>query len=131
MGMSDYLESALLNHVFGGGDYTRVTTGYFGLFVSGLGETSTGHEVSGASYARASADNTTDFWANANTGAKWNLSALPWPSAAEAWGTATGIGIFDDSSAGNCLMYGNIAATYIASGEAFYIASGGLTITLD
>ena len=52
MSFSNYLEDAVLNHVFGGSSYTAPTTLYVALFTSAPSDTGGGTEVSGGAYAR-------------------------------------------------------------------------------
>src|SRR6218665_1956872 len=100
MSLSNYLETALLNHAFRGTAYTQPSGLYLALFTSDPGETGSGTEVSGGSYARQS------FSGSVSTNAFSAASNLDFPAASGTWGTITHVGVFDAVSAGNLLAYG-------------------------
>jgi hypothetical protein len=50
--MTDYLEAALLNHVFGGVPYVPPSTVYLAFYTDETDGTGAGTEVAGGSYAR-------------------------------------------------------------------------------
>ncbi len=105
---SDYLENALLDHVLGGGDYTRPATVYVGLWTAALDDTSDGStagEVSGGSYARVAVTNNATNWPAAASGAKSNGTAITFPQATADWGTVTYFAILDAATAGNVLYW--------------------------
>ena len=126
--MSNYLEEALLNHIFGGTAYTQPSNIYLGLFTSDPTDAGSGTEVSGGSYARQEA--TWDAAANP-TGAITTDADVTFPVASGDWGTVTHIGIFDAVSTGNLLFYGPLTASQVINtGNQFKIPSGQLAVTL-
>jgi hypothetical protein len=125
MSFSNYLETKVLGHVFGGTAYTQPTK-YIALYSSAPGEAGGGTEISGTNYVRQTAA----FTVTGDTAS--NTAAIEFPTAGSAWGTITHIGVMDASSAGNLLAYGTLTASKtIASGDVFRIPLGDLDITLN
>ena len=54
MSLTNFLETEVLDHVFGGNAYTAPTTLYFALFTAAPSDTGGGTEVSGTNYTRVS-----------------------------------------------------------------------------
>lgn len=126
MSFSNYLENKVLGHVFGGAAYTAPTTLYVGLFTSDPGETGSGTEVSGGSYARQTITFTvTGSQASSN-------AAVEFPTATASWGTITYAAVYDAVSGGNLLASGALTTSKtIDSGDVFRIPSGDFDIDLD
>lgn len=126
MSFSNYLETALLNHVFANTGYTSPTTLYVGLFTTDPTDAGTGTEVSGGSYARQSGS----FSVTGN--AATTTAAIEYPTATASWGTITHIGIYDASTAGNLIAHAALTTSKaIASGDVFRIPAGDIDVTLD
>lgn len=126
MSFSNYLETKVLDHVFGGTAYTAPATLYIGLYTAAPSDTGGGTEVSGTGYARQSAGFTTSGATTSNT------SAVEFPTAGSNWGTITYVGVFDASTSGNLLAYGALTTSkLVESGDVFRIPAGDLDITLD
>jgi hypothetical protein len=122
---SDYLENKVLGHVFGGAAYSAPSTLYLALYTVAPTDTGGGTEVSGGSYVRQSCA----FTVSGNLAT--NTSAVEWPTATGSWGTIVAVGVFDASTSGNLLAYGNLATSKtIASGDVLRIPAGDLDITL-
>ena len=125
-GFSNFLETEILDHVFGGNAYTAPATLYLALYTATPSDTGGGTEVSGGSYARQSVA----FTVTGDTAS--NTSAVEFPTATANWGTITQVGVFDASTAGNLLAYADLSASkVIESGDVLRINSGDLDITLD
>lgn len=125
MSFSNYLETKVLGHVFGGTAYTQPTK-YIALYSAAPGEAGGGTEISGTNYVRQVAA----FTVTGDTAS--NTAAIEFPTAGSAWGTITHIGVMDASSAGNLLAYGTLTASKtISSGDVFRIPLGDLDITLN
>jgi len=123
---SNYLENKVLDHVFGGVAYTAPATLYVGLFTSSPGETGSGTEVSGGSYARQ----TIAFTVTGSQAS--NTAAVEFPTATASWGTITFAAIYDALSGGNLLAYGALTTSKtIDSGDVFRIPTGDFDIDLD
>src|SRR4030042_1987137 len=105
---SDFLELELLDHVFGKGAYTPPTI-YVALFTVAPTDTGGGTEVSGGSYARkstAAAD-----WNTAASGATSNANDITFVEATGDWGTVVAFALFDASTAGNMLYWGDLTTS--------------------
>lgn len=126
MSFSNYLENKVLLHVFGATAYTAPATLYVALFTSDPGETGSGTEVSGGSYARQ----TIAFTVTGNQAS--NTAAVEFPTATASWGTITYAAVYDAVSGGNLLAYGALTTSKtIASGDVLRIPAGDFDINLD
>jgi len=126
MSFSNYLETEILDHVFGGNAYTAPSTLYLALFTAAPGEAGGGTECTGTSYARQ----TITFTVSGNEAS--NSSAVEFPTAGSSWGTISHIGVLMPSHPGNLLAYGALTASKtVESGDVFRVPSGDLDITLD
>jgi len=131
-GIHPDLANDLLDHLLGGGDYTRLGSVYVGLFIvmpslAGSGFT----EASGGGYARQAVTNNATNFPAASSGAKKNGTAISWSAFSAAIGTVLGAGIWDASTSGKLLAWANLSsAIYVASGQGFEIPANGLTFTL-
>jgi hypothetical protein len=126
---SDYLENKVLDAVFNGTSWTTINNVYVALFTGTLSGDTPGTEVSGGSYARVStapAD-----WTAASSGSLNNGNAITFPAPTANWGTVTHFGIFDASTSGNALYYGDLTTSRtINNGDgAPSFASGALVVT--
>jgi hypothetical protein len=130
-GRSDYLENALLDHVYGRTTYTAPATTYLALFTVAPTRSGGGTEVAGGGtgYAR---------YALANNGANWPAAAARlkslgsqaiFPTVATNWGIIVAWGIFDASSGGNLLDFGPMTLAVAAGiGDAPDFQIGDITI---
>jgi hypothetical protein len=133
---SNYLENALLDHVLGGGSYSRAATVYIALFTDtntqSQRDAGTVTEVSGSAYARVSVTNNSTNWPAASGSSKSNGTAITFPTPTGSWGTVTAFGIYDASTAGNLLYHGDLTASQaVASGNAVVFDVGALVVTED
>lgn len=129
---SDYLENEILDHVLGGGDYSRPGTVYIALFTAAPTDAGGGTEVTGGSYARVAVTNNATNWPAASSGSKSNGVAFTFTQATANWGTVVAFGIFDAASAGNLLYWGDLTASKsVENGDTAEFAVGGITITED
>lgn len=130
---ADYLENELLDHVFGGGDYTRPATVYIALSTTTITDAGGNMtEPSGGAYARAAVTNNATNWPAASGGAKSNGTAITFATATASWGTVIDFAIMDASTSGNMLGYGTLTASKtIDNGDTASFAIGYLDITLD
>jgi hypothetical protein len=133
---SNDLEDKVLDHILGGGDYSRLATVYIGLWNATLDDTSTGStagECTGGSYARVSVTNNGTNWPAASGGAKANGADITFTQATGTWGgETTDFAILSAASAGDILGYGALTvAKTVTSGDTVSFATGELDITLD
>jgi hypothetical protein len=130
--LSSYLENKINDHVLGGSDYTRPATVYFALYSSAPTESGGGTECSSGSYARVSVTNNSTNFPASSSGVKANGTAITFPTASANWGTVTAFGVFDASTGGNLLYFGNLSATRtVTSGDTARFAAGDFTITFE
>lgn len=120
----------LLDYLFGNASPTSVGTLYFALFTSAPSASGGGTEVSGGSYARVSVTNNSTNFPATSGNIKSNGTAIVFPTATANWGTITSWGVFDASSAGNLLAYGNLTSSQtVNSGDGFQFAIGQFSVT--
>jgi len=126
MSFSNFLETEILDHVFGAAAYTAPTTLYLALFTATPGETGGGTEVSGNGYVRKAVAFTTSGNTTSNT------SAVEYPTATGNFGTVTSVGVFDASTSGNLMAYAALSSSKtIETGDVFRVPAADLDITLD
>ena len=128
MSFSNYLETEILDHVFGGAAYTAPATLYLALHTANPDEDGSGAEVStsGTAYARQ----TVAFTTSGNTTS--NTSAVEYATATANFGTVTHVGVWDASTAGNLLAYAALTSSKtIETGDVFRVPAGDLDISLD
>jgi len=128
MSFSNYLETEILDHVFGGAAYTAPATLYLSLHTANPDEDGSGAEVStsGTAYARQ----TVAFSVTGNTAT--TTSAVEYPVATANYGTVTHVAIYDASTAGNLIAYAALTSSKtIETGDVFRVPAGDLDITLD
>lgn len=126
-GFSDYLELEVLDHVFGGASYTAPATIYVALYTVAPSDTGGGTEVSGGGYARQSM-----AFGTASSGSISNSGSVEFPTATADYGTVVAMGLFDASSAGNLLAYGNLTTSKtVSNGDVFRFNASSVTISLD
>ena len=128
MSFSNYLETEILDHVFGAAAYTAPATLYVALHTANPDEDGSGAEVStsGTGYVRQ----TVTFTTSGNTTS--NDAAVEFPTATANYGTVSHVGVWDASTAGNLLAYAALSSSKtIETGDVFRIPAGDLDITLD
>ena len=126
-GFTDYLEDALLKHVFTNTAYTSPTTVYAALFTVAPSDTGGGTEVSGGAYARQSMA----FSVSGTGTLATNSAAVEYPTATADYGTVVAVGIFDAATSGNLLAYANLTVSKtVSSGDVFRFNAGDVDITL-
>jgi hypothetical protein len=128
-GLSDYAEDLVLDWLLTNGAATRPTAWYLALFTVAPGEAGGGTEVSGGSYARQAATFVVSGSAPATAS---NSVAIEFPAATGNWGTIVAAAVFDASSSGNMIAFGNLTASKaIDSGDVLRFAIGEVDVTLD
>lgn len=134
--VSNYLSTKLADHVFGGPNYTRPATVYLALFTGAITDESdigsTVNEVGGGSYARLAITNNNVNWPSAVDGEKHNGTELSFATATGSWGSVASWGLYDSSSSGNLLFFGNFdTPRTVESSDVFSIPQNALSITCD
>lgn len=124
MSFSDYLENELLDHVFAPAAYTAPTNIYAKLHLGVPGEDGTGNAAVETTRQEAT-------FGTASAGAIANDAAVEWTSVSTTE-TYSHISLWDNSTAGNCLGSGALAASKsVTAGDDFTIPIGDLDVTLD
>jgi len=133
MSFTDYLENEVLDHILGGADYTRPATVYIALSTTQPSDNGSGFtEPAVGSYARVAVTNNATEWPAASGGSKANANAVQFPTATADWGLITHFGIFDDPTAGNLLMWGDLSpAQNVYDTDVPVIAAGDIVVNLD
>jgi len=131
--MSNYLETALINHIFRGTPYTAPGTLYFALYTSACSDAGGGTEVTGGNYTRQAVAANTSNWAatSGGNGSTSNINTVTWGTV--TWsGTVTHYGIVDASTSGNLLFCIPMTASQIVtSGNTVSFAPGAAVIWID
>lgn len=124
---TDYLENALIDHVFGGSTYSAPSNIYLGLFTAIPGDDASGAEVSAGNYARQEIT-----FGSASNGASTSTNEITYTVSGANYGTVTHFGLFDASTSGNLLAYGNVSQPQnLTVGSEMTIPVGAVTIRLD
>lgn len=126
------LRDAILDHVLGGPNYTRLSTVYIALFTSAPTSAGGGTEVStsGTAYARYTLTNDGTEWGASASGIKSNLNLLDFGTATANWGTIVAGAIMSASSSGSILYSGPLTSSKtINTGDGFRIPIGGFVLT--
>jgi hypothetical protein len=126
---SNYLENALLKHVFNGTAYSAPAAVYVALSTADpLDDGSALAEPSGNGYARTQVAS----WSTASAGQVSNAAQVQFPQATGAWGTITHFALLDAASGGNLLAHAPLAAALsVQTGNAPLFDVGGIVVSLD
>jgi hypothetical protein len=127
---SNYLENKIIDWLLRAQVFTPPATSYVALFTVAPSDTGGGTEVSGGSYARVAVASSLANWAGTQSagstvassgtgGTTSNNNAITFPAPTANWGSVVAMGIFDASTAGNLLIYGNLStAKTVNNGDA-------------
>ena len=125
MSFTNFLETEILDHVFGGNAYTAPSNLYLGLYTAAPSDTGGGTELSGSGYARLA------MAMSVSGNLATNSAAEEFATATGSWGTVSHVGVFDAATSGNFMAYGTLSASKtVATGDVFRIPAGDLDITL-
>ena len=128
MSFTNYLEQKVLEHTFRNTAYTSPTTVYLGLLSAAPTDSTSGTELSGNGYARQACA----FDAYSSNKQVSNTSDETFTASGGAWNTITHFGVYDASTGGNLLAYGEILPNVLISdGETFTVEAGKLIIELS
>lgn len=124
MSASDYLETAVGDHILRGSVFDKPQELYLALFTETPNEDGTGGtEVDGGSYARQKVGPSDDVWdppsQTGSSGRYANAQDIAFPEPTADWGTVVSFGLFDAQTGGNLLLVVDLAsAKTIVSGDA-------------
>ena len=99
---TDYAENAILNHFFGGVSFA-VPTLHLGYFLTASSENGPGSEPTGNGYLRVPTP--PSHWLESIAQLTQNTQDIICPRASANQGDVVGVGLFDSSVGGNCLVY--------------------------
>ena len=139
---TDYLEEKILDAMatlgsfdFASGTVTSGSGGYIGLFTSAPSDSAAGTEVSasGTAYTRIQIGSAGQGSFNAAAGGEIDNDAeFRWADALSDWGTITHVGLFDASTGGNLLVYGQLQSSVVIElGDIFKVPANGFTIQMN
>lgn len=134
-GKSDYLETKLLDGVYGGPAFSLPGTLYVALYTVAPTDAGGGTELQGGGYVRPAISNdATNFPAASagNPSSKVNGTPFTFPTATADWSGITAWGLRDAVTNGNLLHYGNFTTTQgVSNGQGSSWAPSGIQITED
>lgn len=133
-GKSTYLEDKLLNWLKGTTFPAAPSTVYVALFTANPADDGTGGtEVSGGNYSRVAITTSSGWSAISGTAPRQisNSGIVTFPTPSANWGTITGIGVYDASTAGNLLYWNSITSQVINSGVVASMAAGNIVVSDD
>lgn len=118
--LSDFLENALVDHIFRGQSFAAPANLYVALLTASPTDAGGGTECTGGSYARVTVACSLANWSGtqgagttvASSGTGGTISnniAITFPTPTAAWGTVVAVGIYDAASAGNLLAWGAVS----------------------
>lgn len=122
---SDYLENAVLNHVFRNTSLTSPTTVYLSLYTVTPSDAGGGTEVTGGGYARQAIT-----FGAPSAGAIANTVAVAFTATGANFGTVVAVGIHDALTTGNLLAWDGITSAVINDGDTINFPIGDIDVTL-
>lgn len=123
--LSNYLEDKLIDHFLGTTTYTKPSAVYVALYSVAPTDSGGGTEISGGSYARQTATFTASSGGATSNDANIDFTNMPAV-------TVVAIGIHDNVSAGNLLLWGTLTTNKTTdAGDTLRIATGDLDISID
>lgn len=136
-GKGNTLANAILDHVLGGPNYSRITDVYIALYTSSPTSSGGGTEVSTSStgYGRQTIANDlgspyTQNWTATSAGVKSNQNLIDFGTATGNWGTVVAGTIMSDPTTGYILYFGPLTTSKtIDTDDGFRIPIGGLVLT--
>lgn len=141
---TDFAENKLVDTIFRGQASGIPASWYVGLDTVACGETGSGTEVTGGSYARVAVTSSLTNWAgtqsagstvasSGTSGTTSNNNTITFPAPTANWGVVNSVRIWDASSSGNAWLCFNLTvAKTINNGDAApSFAAGALTVQID
>jgi hypothetical protein len=130
-GKGTYWANKLLDLALGAQAFTGPATVYLALYTaSPNAANASGTEVTGGSYVRKSVSGTLAEWPAASGGVKSNANLQAFVTASATWGTIVSAAIYDASSAGNELYFGDVTVSKtVGSGDTVQFNAASISIT--
>ena len=132
--LTDFLENALINHLFRATAYTAPTTLYFRLNTTTCSDAVSGTEVTGGSYLRVAYVSGTTAWAatSGSNGTTSNSNAIAFATPTVSWGTVLSFELMDALSAGNSLICQALTQSKtINIGDTVTFPAASVTVQID
>lgn len=132
--ITDFLENAIIGHLFRAAPYAAPATVYVGLLTAAPGDAAAGTEASGAGYARVGVANSAAQWAAAvgGNGTTSNVNPVAFPMPIVGWGQVTHFAAYDAAAAGNMLWQSALTTPKtINSGDTVSFPSATLSLQVD
>lgn len=132
--LTNFLEDALIGHLFRGTPYVAPATVYVGLLTAAPGEAGGGTEVAGSGYARVAMANSSAQWSASvgGNGTTSNVNAVAFPTPAAGWGLVTHFAVYDALAAGNMLWQAALTTSKtINSGDLVTFPAATLSLQVD
>jgi hypothetical protein len=141
---TDFGENKLIDTVFRGQASGIPASWHVGLDTVACGETGSGTEVTGGSYARVAVTSSLANWAGTQSpgstiassgtnGTTSNNNAITFPAPTANWGQVVSVRVWDAASSGNAWLCFNLTtAKTVNNGDAApSFAAGALTVQID
>lgn len=126
MAKAESVANTILDQLLGAGTYGA--TMYLALFTAAPTESGGGTECTGGAYARVAYTDDATTWPAAVGGTKSNGIALTFPTPTAPWGDVVAWAIFDASTAGNMVLFGDLDATItVDTSDLVQFAAGDLS----
>jgi len=141
--LTDYAENKVLDAVIRAQALGAPATWHIGLDTVACGETGTGTEVTGGSYARVAVTASLANWAGSQAsgstaassgtnGTTSNNGAITFPTPSAGWGTVVSMRWWDASTSGNAWICTNLGVSKtINTGDAVSFPAAALTFQVD
>jgi hypothetical protein len=141
--LTNFAENKVLDAAIRGQAIGTPANWYIGLDTVACGETGTGTEVTGGSYARVAVAASLAAWAGSQSagstiassgtnGTTSNNGAISFPTPSAGWGTVVSVRWWDASTAGNAWICTNLGVSKtINSGDTVSFPAASLTFQID
>lgn len=124
---TDFLENALLNHVFANAAYTAPTAIFLALHTTTNSDTTPGTEVSTGGYARQST-----AFGTATAGTISNSAIESFTATGANYGTVVSTSLYSLVTGGNMLCFDNdFVDTAVNDGDTLQFGIGDIDVSLD
>jgi len=141
--LTDFAENKIVDALLRGQTLGAPATWYVGLDTVACGETGSGTEVTGGSYARVAVTSSLANWAgtqssgsttasSGTSGTTSNNGAINFPTPSAGWGTVVSARWWDASTSGNAWVCVTLAVSKtINTGDTVSFPAGSLTFQID
>lgn len=141
--LTDFAENKIVDALLRGQSLGAPATLYIGLDTVACGETGSGTEVTGGSYARVAVASSLANWAgtqsagsttasSGTSGTTSNNASINFPTPSAGWGTVVSVRWWDASTSGNAWICTNLSVSKtINSGDTVNFPAASLTFQVD